>query len=64
MAAKVVDTLAGVVEATPSEGDEKETLDAKRILLISSSVPTRGGAARGWGRGRGHFRPQGRRGGW
>ena len=71
LAAKVEDTLAGVVDATPSEGEEKDTPDAKRIRLISSCVPTWGGAARGWGRGRGyggrgrgHYRPHGRRGGW
>ena len=71
LAAKVEDTLAGVVDARPSEGEEKDTPDAKRIRLISSCVPTRGGAARGWGRGRGyggqgrgHYRPHGRRGGW
>ena len=33
-----------MVDATPSEGEEKETPDAKRIRLISSSTPTRGGA--------------------
>ena len=58
LAAKVEDTLAGVVDARPSEGEEKDTPDAKRIRLISSCVHTyQGRGGQGLGKGTRIWRP-------